>query len=113
MPSFSLESTAPRLRYSMLLTRAMRLATPVLAGQQAGEDVDLVLVGDRHDGIGLLDPGLLHALGAGPVALDGKHVQLVLGGVDASRVTVEQGDFVPFEGEACTDEAADLAGAHH
>ena len=85
-------------------------ADAVLPGQQAGQDVDLVKVGDSHDEVRRLDPGQFHNFGAGTISVDAEYIETILGDIEMVLITVDQSDLVPFQREPFAEKVADLAG---
>ena len=83
----------------------------VFPGQQTGQDVHLIEVGDGDEDVGILYPRLLQDFGAGAVADNPHDVEAVLGSGEMFRVAIDQGDFVSFQRQALAKEIADLAGA--
>ena len=63
-------------------------------GIDAGQDVHLVSVGDRHEQVGFFNLGLLQDPRAGPLPLDRHDVQFVLNFLQSLRIAVDNHDIV-------------------
>ena len=81
----------------------------VFARQQAGEDIDLVKIGNGDEDIDVFNVGLFENFSAGAIAVESHDIEAILSLAKMSFVTIDQGDFMSLHGETLAQEIADLA----
>ena len=84
---------------------------PVLMGDRAGDDVDLVDVGDRDHDAGVAHPRRFEGPGRRAVGFDDAHAELLLDPTAHLGVPLDHDDLVRLVTEPLGDVIADLAGA--
>src|SRR5690625_2041071 len=80
-------------------------------GHLAGDHVDLIAVGHRHQHVGGIGPGAEQVVGVGGVADHGAHVQALSELVQALAVGVDHGDVAGFAGQLLGEAAPYLSRA--
>ena len=100
---------APLLEFVRADAGDFDLDVRVRLGDQAGEQIDLVGVGDGDEHLRVSEAGLLQSANAGGATVDNFGVELLLELRAALGVLVDDGDLVALSNEAGCDERGALA----
>ncbi len=82
-----------------------------LLRELTGEDIDLVVVGERREEVRAVEPGLAERAHAGAVTLDDERVHLFARALGSRGIAFDDGYVGFFAGEAATQVISDVSGA--